>query len=123
MLSPSTESQTSYLSVDSGANKYNEEEIQKGVNIVYTYVGTAHAGAYRPGMVKADEDAEYVKSDPEWTYVFLRYVARMLADGRMTGHPWQVVDGGLEGVGKGLTMLKEGQAKGVKFIYRVGNVE
>ena len=118
-LSPSTEAQVSYLSVVSGANKYDEEEIPMGVNIVYTYVGTAHAGDYRPGMPKQDEDKEYVKGDPEWAYVFFRYVARMLADGRMTGHPWEVVDGGLGGVEKGLTMLKEGKAKGVKFVYRV----
>jgi NADPH2:quinone reductase len=36
MLSPSSESQTSYLSVVSGANKYDEPEIQHGVKIVYT---------------------------------------------------------------------------------------
>jgi NADPH-dependent curcumin reductase CurA len=122
MLSPSTETQTSYLSVVSGANKYNEEEVQKGVRIVYTYVGTAHLGAYRPGMVKQDEDTEYVKSDPEWAYVFFRYVTRMLGDGRMTGHPWEVVDGGLEGVEKGLVMLKEGKARGFKFVFHVGEV-
>jgi hypothetical protein len=119
MLSPSTETQTSYLSVDSGGNKYDEEAIPKGVKIVYTYVGTAHSGAYIPRMPKQDHDKEYVKGDPEWTYVFFRYVGRMLADGRLTGHPWEVVDGGLEGVEKGLTMLKEGKAKGVKFVYRV----
>lgn len=120
MLSPSTETQTSYLSVVSGANKYDDEDIRKGVKIVYTYVGTAHLGAYKPGMVKQDEDTEYVKSDQEWAYVFFRYAARMLANGRLTGHPWEVVDGGLEGVERGLTMLKEGKAKGVKFLYRVG---
>jgi hypothetical protein len=123
MLSPSTETQTSYLSVDSGANKYDDEEIQKGVKVVYTFVGTAHLGAYQPGMVRQEEDVEYVKGDPEWTYVFFRYIARMLANGRLTGHPWEVIDGGLGGVGKGLNMLKEGKAKGVKFVYRVGNVE
>jgi NADPH2:quinone reductase len=119
MLSPSTESQTSYLSVVSGANKYNDPEIQKGVKIVYTYVGTAHTGKYVPSMPKQD-DAEYVAADPEWTYVFFRYASRMLAEGRMTGHPFEVVGGGLEGVERGLNMLKEGKAKGVKFVYRVG---
>jgi NADPH2:quinone reductase len=45
----------------------------------------------------------------------------MLADGRLTGHPFEVVDGGLEGVGKGLNMLKDGKAKGVKYVFRVSN--
>ena len=119
MLSRSSSTETSYLSVVSGANKYDDADIQEGVKIVYTYVGTAHDGAYKPGMPKQD-DAEYVASDPEWVYVFFRYVGRMLADGRLRGHPFEVVEGGLDGVEKGLWMLKEGKAKGVKFVYRVG---
>lgn len=121
MLSPSSKTETSYLSVISGANKYTDAEIQEGIKIVYTYVGTAHTGAYIPSMPKQDE-AEYVATDPEWTYVFFRYAARMLADGRLTGHPFEVVGGGLDGVERGLNMLKEGKAKGVKFVYRVGEV-
>jgi len=112
MLTPSMITQTSYLSVVSGANKYDELEIQEGIKIVYTYVGTTHSGAYKPGMPKQPEDAEQVRSDPEWVFVFFRYVAKMLTDGCLSGHPWQVVDGGLEGVGSGLKLLKEGKAKG-----------
>lgn len=119
MLTPSTSSQTAYLSVVSGARKYDEAEIPSGIKIVYTYVGSAHSGAYKPGMPKQPDGAE-VKDDPEWVYVFLRYVARMLDDGRVTGHPWEVVEGGLEGVEKGLMMLKEGRARGVKYVYRIG---
>jgi len=123
LLTPSTPTQASYLSVLSGANKYDEDAIPKDIEVVYTYVGTAHFGAYKPGMVKQPADKEFVKSDPEWTYVFFRYVGRMLADGRLTGHPFEVIEGGLEGVGKGLKMLKEGKAKGVKFVFRVGEVD
>ena len=121
MLSPSTDTQKSYLSVTSGANQYNEPEIQGGVNIVYTYVGAAHSGTYRDGMPKQDE-ADYVASDPEWVFIFYRYVGRMLADGRLTGHPFEAVDGGLEGVEKGLGMLKDGKAGGKKFVYRIGEI-
>lgn len=70
-------------------------------------------------MPKQPQDQELIKSDPEWTYVFLRYVSRMLSDGRLTGHPFQVVEGGLDGVGRGLKMLKEGKARGFKFVFRV----
>jgi len=119
MLSPSTEAEPSILSVVSGANRYDDQEIPRSVQILYTYVGTAHSGAYRPGMVKQPQDTEFVRSDPEWTYVFFRYVAKMLADGKLTGHPFEVVDGGLEGVGGGLKMLKAGQAKGFKYLFKV----
>lgn len=119
MLAPSTDARTSFLSVVSGSNKYHDEEIPESVKVVYTYVGTAHSGAYRPGMVKQPTDVEFVESDPEWTYVFFRYVAKMLADGKLTGHPFEVVDGGLQGVEDGLKMLKAGKAKGFKYLFRV----
>ena len=119
MLSPSTETERSYLSVVSGANRYDEKEIQEGVEIVYTYVGTVHLGEYRQGMVKQPLDTELVKSDPEWGYLLFRYMSRMLADGRFVGHPFEVVDGGLDGVEKGLQMLKNGDARGKKFVFRV----
>lgn len=118
MLTPSTESQKSYLSVVSGANKYDETEIPAGVDIVYTFVGTAHAGAYRPNMPK-QADAEEVKGDPEWTKKFFSFVERSLEEGKLAGHPYEIVPGGLGGIEKGLTMLKEGKARGKKFVFRV----
>ena len=119
MLLPSTDAEKSFLSVVSGANRYDDEGIPESVKVVYTYVGTAHSGAYRPGMVKQPTDIEFVKTDPEWTYVFFRYVAKMLADGKLTGHPFEVMGGGLQGVGEGLKMLKAGKAKGFKYIFKV----
>jgi NADPH2:quinone reductase len=44
LTSPSLD-QKSCLSVVSGSNKYDEEEIPAGVETVYTYVGTAHSGS------------------------------------------------------------------------------
>ncbi|CZR64185.1 related to zeta-crystallin / quinone reductase (NADPH) [Phialocephala subalpina] len=70
MLTPSTPKKHSYLSVVSGSNKYEDKEIPPGVEVVYTYVGTAHSGTYRDGMTKQPDDKEFVRSDPEWTYVF-----------------------------------------------------
>jgi len=63
------------------------------VQIVYTYVGTGHHGAYLRGMPKQPANIELVESDPEWIFIFFRYVSRMLADGRLTGHSlklWRV---------------------------------
>jgi NADPH:quinone reductase len=121
MLSPLSEKEVTYLSVVSGSNKYDEAELGEGVTVVYTYCGTVHAGAYRPGMPKQG-DVEEVKSDPEFGYLLFRYLARMLADGRFSGHPFVVVDGGLEGVGDGLNMLKAGKARGNKFVFKIGDV-
>lgn len=121
MLTPSTPKKHSYLSVVSGSNKYEDKEIPPGVEVVYTYVGTAHSGTYRDGMTKQPNDKEFVRSDPEWTYVFFRYVARMMADGRLTGHPFVVVDGGIEGIAQGLERLKAGEAKGRKFVFQISN--
>ncbi|TGO73754.1 hypothetical protein BELL_0334g00050 [Botrytis elliptica] len=66
MLTPSFSSQSpSYLSVVTGSNKYDEESIQSGIEVVYTMVGTAHTGVYKPDMVKQPSDKEFVKGDPE----------------------------------------------------------
>jgi NADPH:quinone reductase len=111
------------ISVVSGANAYNEPEIPEGVEIKYTFVGTAHIGEYKPGMPKQPSDKESVRGDVEFAYVMLRYVARMLASGTFSGHPVEVIPGGLGGVGKGLQRLKAGDARGVKFVYRISETE
>jgi NADPH2:quinone reductase len=109
------------VSVVSGVNKYDDPEIQEGVAVKYTYVGTVHSGEYLPQMPKQPEDKESVKSDPDFAYVLLRFVARMMARGEFRGHPTKVIEGGLSGVENGLNRLKMGQAKGVKFVYRVSD--
>ncbi|KAK4693824.1 hypothetical protein P7C71_g3642, partial [Lecanoromycetidae sp. Uapishka_2] len=107
------------LSVVSGSNKYDEVEIPRGVNILYTYVGTVHEGAYKPSMPKQPVDKEEVERDIEWVKVFVGRVGEMLERGEISGHPFRVVPGGLEGVEEGLRKLKSGEAKGYKFVYRV----
>ncbi|KAM0158011.1 hypothetical protein ACHAQE_004251 [Botrytis cinerea] len=106
-----------------GSNKYDEESIQTGIEVVYTMVGTAHTGVYKPDMVKQPSDKEFVKGDPEWVAVFFKYMSQKLEDGRLTGHPFDVIDGGLAGVGEGLRRLQRGQARGVKYVYKIGEVE
>ncbi|KAF7944537.1 uncharacterized protein EAE97_005170 [Botrytis byssoidea] len=114
MLAPSFLSQSpSYLSVVTGSNKYDEGSIQTGIEVVYTMVGTAHTGVYKSGMVRQPFYREFVKGDPEW----------MLADGRLTGRPFELIDGGLTGVGEGLKRLQRGQARGIRNVYKVGEVE
>lgn len=111
------------VSVFSGANRYDEAEIPVGVRLTYTYVGTVHSGCYRPGAPKQPMDAEEVKNDVEFAYVLLRYISRMLARGKFEGHPVEIIPEGLNGVQTGLRKLKNGEARGVKFVYRIGDTQ
>jgi len=111
------------LSVVSGANHYTEAEVSPNVDIIYTYVGTTHDGEYKALMPKQPSDKDEVKADIEFAWVLMRYVARMLALGKFTGHPHEVIPGGLGGVEQGLNKLKAGDAKGKKFVYRIGETK
>ncbi|TGO56292.1 hypothetical protein BOTNAR_0226g00040 [Botryotinia narcissicola] len=92
--------------------------------VVYTMVGTAHMGVYKSYMVKQAFYREFVKGDPEWVLCSLStYMSQMLADGRLTGRPFELIDGGLTGVGEGLKRLQGGQARGIRNVYKVGEVE
>jgi hypothetical protein len=111
------------ISVVSGANQYNEPNILPGVTFKYTYVGTVHYGAYKASMPKQPADQESVKGDVDFAYVLLRFVGRMLNRGDFEGHPFQVIPGGLDGVEEGLRRLKDGDAKGKKFVYKICEVD
>jgi NADPH2:quinone reductase len=107
------------LSVFSGPYKFDEEEIPAGVKIIYTFVGTAHLGAYMPGAPKQPEDKEFVKGDIEFAARFYSYLTEALAQGKFEGHPYEIIPGGLEGVAEGLQKLKAGQSKGKKFVFQI----
>lgn len=106
------------VSVVSGANRYDEVEIPKGVRVVYTYVGTVHDGAYLEGM-PCQPDKEEVRGDVEWAGKFVKWFGGAVERVEVRGHPYQVVDGGLEGVEEGLRKLKGGENRGKKYVYRV----
>jgi NADPH:quinone reductase-like Zn-dependent oxidoreductase len=78
------------------------EGIPETVQKSETMVGTAHG-----------EDADYA-------FVMFRYMARGLAEGWFTPHPYQVVPGGLEGVETGLKNLRDGKASGFKYVFKIG---
>ncbi|EED12253.1 quinone oxidoreductase, putative [Talaromyces stipitatus ATCC 10500] len=110
-----------HLSVVQGGppDKYSKPSIPTEVNIGYTYVGSAHYGAFNSSMLNQPADKDSVVKDIDFAYVLMRYVARELANGNLSGHPWEVISGGLEGVESGLRKLQHGEAKGVKYIYRI----
>ncbi|KAL4914486.1 chaperonin 10-like protein [Aspergillus aurantiobrunneus] len=53
-------------------------------------------------------------------YVYFRYLAKGLQDGWFKPHPHEVIPGGLGGLEKALTNLKEGKASATKYVVRVG---
>ncbi|KAK3055424.1 hypothetical protein LTR09_003344 [Extremus antarcticus] len=57
----------------------------------------------------------------EFGYVYFRYIGKGMAVGWFKAQPQEIVEGGLEGVQKGLEGLKEGRASAVKYIFRVGD--
>ena len=123
MLDPSPDPATgarSMLSVMSGANAYDEPEIPDSVDIVYTFVGTTHTGKYMPGMPKQPkESAGEISNDVEFAGTFFEWVADALEKGELEGHRFKVTPGGLLGVEVSLRALKEGKAKGKKFVCLV----
>ncbi|KAK9370460.1 chaperonin 10-like protein [Lipomyces kononenkoae] len=119
MLHESANSGPFQVSVVSGANRYDDADIPSSVEILYTYVGTGHYGEYKPTMPKQPADKAIVKYDVEFAFVFYRYLSRLLAQGDIYGHPFEVIPGGLAGVEEGLNKLKNGEARGVKYVYRV----
>ena len=52
-----------------------------------------------------------------------RLLGRGLREGWMTPHPYEVVKGGLGGVGKALENLKAGKASAVKYVLRIGETD
>jgi NADPH2:quinone reductase len=54
------------LSVVSGAAHYTDAGIPDNIDIIHTYVGTAHYGAYKTYMPKQPSDKDEVKADIEF---------------------------------------------------------
>ena len=77
------------------------EGIPAGVKQSLTTVGSVHAEL------------------KEFGHAWFRLFGLGLQDGWFTGHPTEVVPGGLGGVQQGLTNLKEGKASAVKYVFRI----
>ncbi|QDS69940.1 hypothetical protein FKW77_001965 [Venturia effusa] len=69
------------------------------------------------GSVHKDEE------DKDFAYVFFRFFARGLREGWFKGQPTQTVPGGLGGIQKALTDLKEGRASAIKYVFKIEETE
>lgn len=93
------------------APRHDYKELEGRVPPLYlgrTFVGMAH------GERAADRDLAYVYS---------RYLGRGLGEGWFKGHPHEVVPGGLNGIRKALSDLRDGKAHGRKYVLRIAETE
>lgn len=91
-----------------------KDELANGVKFKWNYVGSVH---HDYGMVLK----EVVKRDQVYGYVLSRWVTRALADGTLHAHPFELKDGGLNGIAAGLADLKAGKVKAKKLVYKVAD--
>jgi NADPH:quinone reductase len=83
-------------------------EIPKGIKQNITTVGSVHA---------------FPDDLRDLGYAWFRLFGLGLREGWFSGHPYEVVPGGLGGVGTGLQNLRDGKASAVKYVYRVAETE
>ena len=55
----------------------------------------------------------------DFGFAFFRLFSRGLQEGWFTPHPYEVVPGGLNGVEKGLSDLKNGVNSATKYIFKI----
>lgn len=91
-------------------------EIPETINKTLTEVGSSHFGV-RPDS--QERKVGIVVGPTEYAYVFFRLFSKGLQDGWFAPHPYEVIPGGLNGIGEGLSNLMNGKASAVKYVYRI----
>ena len=75
---------------------------------------------YPPGVKAFNSAVPQVHSvHRDFGYLWSRYLSRLLEDGRLKAHPYEVIPGGLNGVLTGLKNLRDGKASALKYVYRI----
>lgn len=97
-----------------------EGAIPSSVKQDFTYVGAVH-DQHPPGQPQKESATK--TGDAEFGFVMFRFFGRGLQQGWFSGHPQEVVPGGLAGVGAALKSLKEGKASATKYVLRIGDTE
>ncbi|KAF2817113.1 GroES-like protein [Mytilinidion resinicola] len=75
---------------------------------------------YPSGVIAINSAVPRVHSThKDFGYLWSRYLGRLLEDGRLKAHPYEVIPGGLNGILTGLKKLKDGNASAVKYVYLI----
>jgi NADPH2:quinone reductase len=88
----------------------------------FTWTGVVSTGPLQLDTLKginflAEGDGE------ELGLVFSRLFTRGLQEGWLSGHPHEIIPGGLQGIERGFADLKAGKASAVKYIYKIQDTE
>jgi NADPH:quinone reductase len=89
-------------------------EIPEYIEQSTTTVGSVHRD---PPEAKAK--AGIITGGREFGYAFFRLFSRGLQQGWFSGHPHEVIPGGLNGVALGLSNLKGGVNSGTKYVFKI----
>ncbi|KAJ9617178.1 hypothetical protein H2200_000899 [Cladophialophora chaetospira] len=117
---------SSYLNIVKALDPYGHitfvlpgdyKEVPSTVHKTITLVGAVHGNAI------ADSQHGHPDMLSDFGYAWFRLFSVGLKDGWFTGHPYEVVPGGLHGVETGLRNLREGKASAVKYLCRIAETE
>ncbi|CRG86885.1 hypothetical protein PISL3812_03897 [Talaromyces islandicus] len=97
------------------------EGIPDTVDKTFTQVGRVHSSTY-PG-IKGEKAPVGPLGDQEFGLLMYKFFERGLAKDWFSGHPFEVVDGGLRGIEGALRNLKAGKASAVKYVFRIEETE
>ncbi|KAL2807771.1 chaperonin 10-like protein [Aspergillus granulosus] len=98
---------------DDSANPERDSWVwPEGIKFSRTFVSSAYAAPH-----KYRNEKEAVE-DGEFAYIFYRYISRLLAEGELEPHPFEVRPSGLEGVAEGIQLLYDRKVSAKKLVYR-----
>jgi NADPH2:quinone reductase len=89
------------------------DKVPDGISIQRTMVGTVH---HMPVEGQG-------LGDKEFGAAFFQFIGRGLAQGWVSGHPFEVRAGGLGGLEGALKDLEAGKASAVKYVIRIAETE
>ncbi|KAH7252810.1 chaperonin 10-like protein [Fusarium tricinctum] len=86
--------------------------------ILFTMVGTVHQDTSPTAQAVG---AKF--GDREFGAVFFHYFGLGLTEGWFNGHPYEVVEGGLDGLENALRVLEEGKLSAKKLVLRIADTK
>ncbi|KAL8941804.1 MAG: hypothetical protein Q9216_002042 [Gyalolechia sp. 2 TL-2023] len=98
----------------------DEGAIPSSVKQSFTYVGAVHASMDQNQFQK---ETGSKTGNTDFGFAMFRFFGRGLQEGWFSGHPQEVVPGGLAGISGALKNLKDGKASAVKYVFRLDETE
>ena len=95
-----------------------KQEDPPAVKWSWTGVGSVHQDH---AADSAEGKAGLKLGGKDFGFVYYRFFGRGLQEGFFSGHPFEVVPGGLSGVEGALKNLKAGKASAIKYVFRIAD--